>query len=429
MKKLLVLVLAAVFWLPGPITLENSTADAKTARSALGSSSTYREAIRRQEQMRRIEREQRRAQERQLRDDARRQQKLQKDNARKMRDTARAQQEQALAKTKKNEAERLAQQTNRARTEQQKKTKQRDKLTLRVLAISRMLVRTRLDSLPKPKLNQNPSFKVAVAKPVKKRPERKSIAALRKENCSFHGDTLVLTETGMVPIRDIRAGEHRVWAMDEFTGETGWKDVLAQYSNQYDETVYISIFDPDSGQTQTIVSNRIHPFFGRVPDELSTPLLAGHSTRPEYVFDGAWIEAADLSSGTLLLSSDDTWDEVVTVSVEKNVLTAFNLTVDEFHTYYVTALSNGPPVWVHNDCFSDRKLLSSLGLKKNEMHIFHRKIKEIIKTQFSREIAKTGVTNPDIGQDRVGNVIFRDPSSKKVVLRTDVPLSSYGELD
>ncbi|WP_368660805.1 hypothetical protein [Paracoccus sp. (in: a-proteobacteria)] len=31
-------------------------------------------------------------------------------------------------------------------------------------------------------------------------------------------------------------------------------------------------------------------------------------------------------------------------------MTAYNLTVNEFHTYFVTANTNAAPVWVHNNC-------------------------------------------------------------------------------
>jgi len=44
--------------------------------------------------------------------------------------------------------------------------------------------------------------------------------------CSFDGDTLVLTEDGYEPIRDLIAYEDRVWSRDENTGEADWKTVL-----------------------------------------------------------------------------------------------------------------------------------------------------------------------------------------------------------
>ena len=270
-----------------------------------------------------------------------------------LRTQANATQRATEAKRKEQEALAQRRQSETLRKQQEKNQKTRTRTTLTALALSRAQLNSSLA-----RLRNNPATPSAVRpaqrtqkKPPVKQPARPSLAAIRKKNCSFHGDTLVLTDQGMVPIRDIRVGEHQVWAMDEFTGETGWKDVLSQYSNQYDETVYVSILDPDTGRTQTIISNRIHPFFGQTPPEDEAPMLVSHSADQQYAYDGGWIEAADLNSGTLLLADDGTWDEVVSVSVEARNLKAFNLTVSEFHTFYVTALTAGPAVWVHNDCF------------------------------------------------------------------------------
>jgi hypothetical protein len=59
----------------------------------------------------------------------------------------------------------------------------------------------------------------------------------------------------------------------------------------------------------------------------------------------------NLQAGDRLLNDDGTWAEVVGVEIEAEPLTAFNLTVAEFHTYFVAANENASPVWVHNDCF------------------------------------------------------------------------------
>ncbi|WP_299632600.1 polymorphic toxin-type HINT domain-containing protein [uncultured Roseobacter sp.] len=351
MKPFLVIALAFLIWLPGPEGFDGGEALAQSSLNNFRNNQIYRDTLRSQERARQIQRERQRADEQRRRDEAKRQQRLQRDNARKLREAARLRQREALEKIKRDEAKRLQQQQAiRARQEREKRKKSQNKIALRTIAFSRALMRQRLAALPKPTANNQAARNVVVAKPFKPRPKRETVASLRPP-CSFHGDTLVLTDVGMIPIRDIRVGEHRVWSRDEYTGETGWKDVLAHYSNEYDETVYVSIFDPDTGQTQTIVSNRVHPFFGRVPDEISTPLLVGQATSPEYALDGAWIKAADLPSGTLLLSSDETWDEVVAVSVQGENLAAFNLTVDKFHTFYVSGGANHRSIWVHNDCW------------------------------------------------------------------------------
>ena len=117
--------------------------------------------------------------------------------------------------------------------------------------------------------------------------------------CSFAGDTLVVTDSGYKPIKDIRSDHDRVWARDEHTGAMGWRDVLAQYSNRYEETVHVTAVDT-RGQRQTITSNRIHPYFARVAagamlaavSVTTSPVMAseGHVYAGD-IAGGAWIDA------------------------------------------------------------------------------------------------------------------------------------------
>ena len=76
---------------------------------------------------------------------------------------------------------------------------------------------------------------------------------------------------------------------------------------------------------------------------------------------GEWIEAQYLRAGHRLHNADNSWSEVVSVDIEKQGLKAYNLHVDQFHTFYVrgAANDNAKPVWVHNAC----DLFSKLGIK------------------------------------------------------------------
>ena len=60
-----------------------------------------------------------------------------------------------------------------------------------------------------------------------------------------------------------------MWSRDEATGEAGWQAVLQRYSNFYDETIYVTIRDIESGAEQVITSNRIHPLFVQLPQSRS----------------------------------------------------------------------------------------------------------------------------------------------------------------
>ena len=145
--------------------------------------------------------------------------------------------------------------------------------------------------------------------------------------CSFHGSTLVKTADGYKAIARIRAGD-RVFAKDEASGETGYKPVTARYGNPYRETVYIEVSD-GIGNSQTLISNRIHPFYS----------------------DGKWIKAEDLKAGIRLLSESGKTQTVRNIIVKPTPLKAYNLTVADWHTYFVKGdRAETEGVWVHNSC-------------------------------------------------------------------------------
>ena len=145
--------------------------------------------------------------------------------------------------------------------------------------------------------------------------------------CSFHGSTLVKTADGYKAIAHIRVGD-RVFAKDEASGETGYKPVTARYGNPYQETVYIEVSD-GLGKIQTLVSNRIHPFYS----------------------DGKWIKAEDLKAGSRLFAENGAEQTVQSVTVKQEPLQAYNLTVADWHTYFVKGdKAETEGVWVHNAC-------------------------------------------------------------------------------
>jgi len=180
--------------------------------------------------------------------------------------------------------------------------------------------------------------------------------------CSFDGSTLVITDSGYKPIKDIQAQQDRVWAKDEVSGRMGWKTVLAQYSNRYEETVHVTAIS-ETGKSQTITSNRIHPYFARVAAGaiLATASVAttqvaaseGHVYAGD-IAGGAWVDAQHLKPGDELLSAANQWQSVEAVVVEQQPLEAYNLTVDDYSTYFVGGASDVDAVWVHNTCYVGR---------------------------------------------------------------------------
>jgi hypothetical protein len=130
----------------------------------------------------------------------------------------------------------------------------------------------------------------------------------------------------------------------------GYRLVEAHYSNPYDVTVKVSIRDAESGKDQVLVSNKIHPFFVQLPEGVTAPPSSeGHSYNGD-ITRGAWVDAANLKAGYRLLNDDGSWASVTGITVEQAPLTAYNLKVGDYHTYFVTGDTNASPVWVHNDC-------------------------------------------------------------------------------
>ncbi len=191
-----------------------------------------------------------------------------------------------------------------------------------------------------------------------------AVARIARRICSFHESTQVKTDRGFVPIKDVKVAD-KVWARDEQTGEMTYQSVLDVNWNNYKETVYIKIKDIKTGQEQTIISNRIHPFYVSTIQP-GLKLVANGGVDLSGTNDtGEWVEAQYLHAGHRLHNADNSWSEVVSVDIAKEDLRAYNLHVDKFHTFYVrgAANDNAKPVWVHN-CGSFADLMSPEDAKR-----------------------------------------------------------------
>ena len=167
--------------------------------------------------------------------------------------------------------------------------------------------------------------------------------------CSFRGDMEVKTEQGYKPIASIKVGD-KVYAKNELTGQMTYQRVQAHYNNPYDFTVYVEVID-EQGKHQTIVSNKIHPFFTQVNQGELVPSSEGHHYNGE-IQNAQWVDAQNLKAGYKLLSENNHWQTVKGVTIKAEKLSAYNLTVETDHTYFIKgANSDLYGVWVHNDCW------------------------------------------------------------------------------
>jgi len=168
--------------------------------------------------------------------------------------------------------------------------------------------------------------------------------------CSFRGDMEVKTEQGYKPIESIKIGD-KVYAKNELTGQMTYQRVQAHYNNPYDFTVYVEVID-EQGKHQTIVSNKIHPFFTQVNQGELVPSSEGHHYNGE-IQNAQWVDAQNLKAGYKLLSENNHWQTVKGVTIKAEKLSAYNLTVETDHTYFIKgANSDLDGVWVHNNCWN-----------------------------------------------------------------------------
>ena len=176
-----------------------------------------------------------------------------------------------------------------------------------------------------------------------------NVAKIKPKTCSFRGDMEVKTEQGYKPIQSIKVGD-KVYAKNELTGQMTYQRVQAHYNNPYDFTVYVEVID-EQGKHQTIVSNKIHPFFTQVNQGELVPSSEGHHYNGE-IQNAQWVDAQNLKAGYKLLSEHNQWQTVKSVSIKAEKLSAYNLTVETDHTYFIKgANSDVGGVWVHNDCW------------------------------------------------------------------------------
>ena len=175
-----------------------------------------------------------------------------------------------------------------------------------------------------------------------------NVAKIKPKTCSFRGDMEVKTEQGYKPIESIKVGD-KVYAKNELTGQMTYQRVQAHYNNPYDFTVYVEVID-EQGKHQTIVSNKIHPFFTQVNQGELVPSSEGHHYNGE-IQNAQWVDAQNLKAGYKLLSENNHWQTVKGVTIKAEKLSAYNLTVETDHTYFIKgANSDVDGVWVHNDC-------------------------------------------------------------------------------
>lgn len=110
------------------------------------------------------------------------------------------------------------------------------------------------------------------------------------------------------------------------------------WSEHHDNQIHLTLFFPEIGETNKIITTHEHPFYVPSQDD--------------------WIPAEFLKVGMDLQTCDGTPARVANWVLVDEPFTAWNIEVAHSHTYYVADPNNpnAPPVLVHNDCLPFAKL-------------------------------------------------------------------------
>ncbi len=90
------------------------------------------------------------------------------------------------------------------------------------------------------------------------------------------------------------------------------------------------------------------------------PSSEGHHYDGE-IENGYWVDAANLQPGYRLLNADETFAEVTRVRIADAPLKAYNISVEDFETFFVSAEPGDEPVWVHNNCDGEFSIIDWSG--------------------------------------------------------------------
>ena len=176
----------------------------------------------------------------------------------------------------------------------------------------------------------------------------RNIGKLVSGACSFDGSTLVMTDQGLLPIVEIKPGDV-VLSFNEKTGAEGFNKVLDHFSEWHEATLSIEIMF--AGTKEIIITTADHPVF---------------------ILGEGFVPADELQLGDKVRLSNDNTAEITGLTTSKNGQVAYNLSVENDHTYFV----GSSEILVHNNCrvrglntpkFNTgemRQLAKALGLEK-----------------------------------------------------------------
>lgn len=173
------------------------------------------------------------------------------------------------------------------------------------------------------------------------------------ESC-FTGDTLVATEDGEKPIKDIEVGD-LVWAYDVENGGLELKEVKTIYEKETKKLLHL---------------------------QTTTGIISTTSNHPFYVLGKGWVAAGDLERNDEIYALDGTTSVVLGWEYEEllNPVSVYNLEIEDYNTYFVGDYG----VLVHNYGDEGGSQTSQTNTTKTYYHVTTREAADQI--LLSREL-------------------------------------------
>ncbi|MCL6458432.1 MAG: HINT domain-containing protein, partial [Gorillibacterium sp.] len=169
----------------------------------------------------------------------------------------------------------------------------------------------------------------------------------------------IQTDEGEKNIEDIEVGD-MVLSKAEETGEVAYKVVTATFNHETEEIYKIQVSD------QVIESTYNHPF---------------------WVDGKGWTFVKDLKVGDLLVQSDGHTLRIESIELLHKQVTVYNMTVDEFHTYFVSDLG----IWVHNTNCGYKDITVGKSVRNVETNVMRADFeKSLVGDGWTKTVTKDG---------------------------------------
>jgi len=115
---------------------------------------------------------------------------------------------------------------------------------------------------------------------------------------------------------------------------------------------------------------------------------------PVFILDRGWIQAGELIQGDRVLGHNKITVPIDRIEEDRQLRTVYNLTIDRFHTFFVSGDNWGFSVWVHNSALCDAvkklgEVLTSATATQTEKTAARNEVKKLLLTASREDLAQT----------------------------------------